>query len=255
MSKLPQEWQSKPHYELMVGWFSREPKARRILGEEVMSEPSRDYPGWYFWFRADGHRLYDSLEQAITAGKTILKNWQMESQMVRARAPLTLSKEERKNLVVELLGYPVPDSTPQFEPDSDQEQPELVKLFWEFGEYALNLSIWYSPLRDEFSTTFGSANNPLRSLEGSICTLQAASQADLQHETEDEDFEAEWKEVAVGPVSLEDDRLTVGFWSHTFDPQSPVIGVAYEEASFEDETMSYFLSKGAPDDQRTRQNL
>lgn len=102
--------------------------------------------------------------------------------------------------------------------------------------------IEYAPFRPEFSTTFGAANNPIRSLVGKVCTLKAATQADLEREDEDEDFEAEWKELSVGTVHLEGNRLTVGFWSHTFKADTRVFGVAFEEASFEDENMSYYLS-------------
>lgn len=59
---------------------------------------------------------------------------------------------------------------------------------------------------------------------------------------EEEEEEQDWEEIAVGMVSLEGNRLTVGFWSHTFDENTKVIGVAYEEASFEDKEKRYYLS-------------
>lgn len=247
MNEIPKNWQEKPHYEPAVLWFTREARTRTVLGQQLMAEPSQEYPGWFFYFRADTRMLHESLQEALTELKSILKHWRMEDRFGTERIALQPSKDERKRMVVQLLEYPIPDPTPPFDPESDPQPPERVHLQWEFGDHLLVVSLGYSPFREEFTTTIGSADNPIRSLVGKVCTLQAATEADLERELDDEDFEAEWKEIALGPVAFQDNRLMVGFWSHTFDPDTPVTGVAFEEASFFDPQtgISYFLEKGS----------
>ncbi len=240
MSTIPKTWQKKPHYEAVMAWFTREPRERYVMGQKFMTEESKEFPGWYFFLRADEHRVYDRLEEAVGKIKTTLKNWRMQDRFGLDRVTFQASKEERKQMVVQLLEYPIVNPTPSTQPDDDGN--EIVQLKWEFSEYMLVASIWHTPFGEEFTTTMGNPDNPIKSLVGKVCTLQAATQADLDRELDDEDFEAEWKEIAVGPVSFEDNRLTIGFWSHTFDPTTPVVGVAYEEASFEDEKMSYYVN-------------
>jgi len=193
-------------------------------------------------------------------------------------APIEVSGKARKRMVVELLNAPIATPPLDHDPDRDEPLPPLLECKWELGEYMLVALIEYTPFRPEFSTRFGQPNNPVRSLVGQVCTLSAIDlddleeddddlddlddvdegdyellgiedfevdeeldQDDLDHDDEDEDEDG-WKEIAVGTVSLEGNRLTVGFWSHTFDENTRVVGVAYEEASFQDEKQIYHLS-------------
>jgi hypothetical protein len=213
---------------------------------------SKEYPGWYFLQRGDAMRIVDSLEEALGELKSRLKHWKMEDFLGRS-APVNVSGKARKRMVVELLNAPIATPPPDHDPDRDEPLPPLLECKWELGEYMLVALIEYTPFRPEFSTRFGQPNNPVRSLVGQVCTLSAMDLENLEEdddldnpdewdEDEEDAIEDGWKEIAVGTVSLEGDRLTVGFWSHTFDENTRVVGVAYEEASFQDEKQIYHLS-------------
>lgn len=174
-------------------------------------------------------------------------------------APIEVSGKVRKQMIIELLNTPI--ATPaRLRPRPGRAATPLLSCKWELGDYLLVASIDYTPFRPEFSTRFGQPNNPIRSLVGRVCTLRAMDFAQLDEDypddlddldeddleplellEDDEDLEFEeeeepdWQEIAVGPVSLEGNRLTVGFWSCTFDENTEVTGVAYEEAVFDDE--------------------
>ncbi|GEM84799.1 hypothetical protein [Meiothermus hypogaeus] len=241
---IPKEWQLEPHYQSSLLWFSREPRTHQFMGQEIPPRESVDYPGWYFLQRGDALRIVDTLEEALAELKSRLKHWNL-SDIFGRPAPYQASKSERKQMLIELLEAPITTPPPNHNPDYDEPLPPLLERKWELGQYLLVATIEYTRFRPEFFTHFDAANNPIRSLVGKVCTLQAATHADLEREDEDEDFEAEWKELAVGTVHLEDNRLTVGFWSHTFEAHTLVYGVAYEEASFEDEELIYYLSSEA----------
>lgn len=240
MNEIPKEWQLEPHYMPTLLWFSRKPQTRVVLGKEITSEESKSYPGWYFVQRGDRMRMVDSLEEALAELKSRIKHGNL-GDLLGSPTPYQTSKSERKRMLAELLEAPIVTPPPNYGPDRDKPLT-LLERKWELGEYLLVAFIEYACFRPEFHTYFNAANNPMRSLVGKVCTLQAATQADLEREDEDEDFEAEWKELSVGTVHLEGNRLTVGFWSHTFRADTLVFGVAFEEATFEDENMSYYLS-------------
>lgn len=243
MNDIPKEWQLEPHYEPGLYWFSREPRPLKLLGEEIPATESEEYPGWYFLQRGDPMRIVNSLEEALTTLKSRLKHWNMEDLLGR-RAPIEVSNKVRKQMVIELLNTPIATPPPDYDPDRDKPLPPLLSCKWELGDYLLVASIDYTPFRPEFSARFGQPNNPIRSLVGQVCTLHAIDLELLDEDGEEQD----WEEIAVGTVSLEGNRLTVGFWSHTFDENTEVIGVAYEEASFEDREKRYYLSPRRSDD-------
>lgn len=245
MNSIPKEWRLKPHYQPGLLWLCREPRPIKFLGEEIPAVESKEYPGWYFLQRGDPMQIVDSLEEALSVLKSRLKHWKQNDLLGRP-APMEVSSETRKQMVLELLNTPIATPPPDHDPDQNEPLPPLLERKWELGEYMLVALIEYTPFRPEFSTRFGQPNNPVRSLAGQVCTLKAASQEDLDREADDQAFKAPWKQIAIGPVQIENNRLTVGFWSKTFADYTEVIGVAYEEASIEDEEMSYFLSKGAP---------
>lgn len=232
MSTIPETWQPKPHYEVGITWFIRKPNEREVMGEEFAAEESKEFSGWHFFLRTNEDLLYDRLEDAIGKIKTTLKHWRMQNPFGIERVPIQVSKKERKQMVVQLLEYPITH------PD---DESEILRLKWEFGEYMLVVSIWHVPFAEEFITTMNSPDNPIKSLVGKVCTLYGATQADLDLELDDDDYHAEWREIATGPVTFEDHLLCVGLWSQAFEASTAVIGVAYEEASFEDEKMRYHL--------------
>jgi hypothetical protein len=244
MSNIPKEWQFEPHYQPSLYWFSREPQTRRYRGRELTPEELEGYPGWYFHQMSgrNSMRIVDTVDEALGELKSRIKQWKLEGPLGYP-APYQASKNEIRQMLVELFEAPIQNPPADYNPDRD-DPLRLMELQWELGVYLLVASIEYTPFRPEFDTVFCAANNPIRSVVGRVCTLRAATQADLEYELDDEDFEAEWKEVAVGTVGLDDDRLTVGFWSHTFDPLTHVVGVAFEEANFEDEEMIYYLDAG-----------
>ncbi|AWR87401.1 hypothetical protein [Meiothermus taiwanensis] len=264
MNDIPKEWQLEPHYEPGLYWLSREPRPIKLFGKELPAKESVEYPGWYFLQRGEPMRIVDSLEEALAALKSRLKHWNMIDLLGRP-APIEASKSVRKQMVIDLLNAPIATPPPDYDPDRD-EPFLLLSCKWELGDYLLVASIDYTPFRPEFSTRFGQPNNPIRSLVGRVCTLRAMDFAQLDEDypddlddldeddleplellEDDEDLEFEeeeepdWQEIAVGPVSLEGNRLTVGFWSCTFDENTEVTGVAYEEAVFDDEKKSYHL--------------
>jgi len=241
MNSLPREWQLEPHYQPSLRWFSREPQSQWLLGQKLPPpDESEEYPGWYFLQRGDTMRMVDSLEEALPEIKSCLKHWKLVG-LLGQGAPYQASKRERKQMLAELLQMPIACLPANYDPDRDEPLPPLLECKWELGPYLLVATIEYTPFRPGFDTYFGKANNPIRSLVGRVYRLEAATQADLEREADVEDFEAEWKEISSGTVSLEENRLTVGFWSRTFDPSTAVLGVAYEEASFEDEEFNYYL--------------
>lgn len=254
MNDIPKEWQLEPHYEPGLYWFSREPRPIKLLGKEIPAKESEEYPGWYFLQRDDSMPIVVSLEEALTTLKSRLKHWKMEDLLGR-RAPIEVSNKVRKQMVIELLNTPIATPPPGYDPDRDAPLPPLLSCKWELGDYLLVASIEYTPFRPEFSTRFGQPNNPIRSLVGQVCTLSAVDlelfdEDDLEpldlleddESFEEEEEEQDWEEIAVGTVNLEGNRLTVGFWSRTFDANTKVVGVAYEEASFRDKQKQYYLS-------------
>jgi hypothetical protein len=272
MSSIPKEWQLKPHYQHGLLWLCREPRPTRLLGEEIPALEYKEYPGWYFLQWGDAMGIVDSLEEALGELKSRLKHWKMEDFLGRG-VPVEVSGKARKRMVVELLNTPIATPPPDHDPDRDEPLPPLLECKWELGEYMLVALIEYTPFRPEFRTRFGQPNNPVRSLAGQVCTLSAIDLDDLEEDDDDldnldeldeldegeyelldlevdqddlnqddEEDEDGWEEIAVGTVSLEGNRLTVGFWSHTFDENTKVVGVAYEEASFQDEKRRYHLS-------------
>lgn len=192
----PKEWQLEPHYQRSLLWFSREPHTRQFMGQEIPLMESEDYPGWYYLQRVDTMRIVDSLEEALTKLKSHLKHWNLDD-LFGQTAPYQASKSERKQMLVEILKTPNATPPPNHDPDRDQPLPPLLERKWELGNYLLVATIEYTPFRPEFRTRFDQPNNPIRSLLGQVCTLQAATHADLEREEEAEDFEAKWKEIAV----------------------------------------------------------
>lgn len=238
---IPKEWQLEPHYEPTLSWFSHKPTTHKFI-LEIPPKESEDYPGWYF-LHGSFPQIVDSLEEALSRLKSRIKNWKLGDLFGRP-APYQASKSERKKMLADLLSAPIAPPPPGYNPDKDEPPPPLLECKWELGNYLLVAAINYTPFRPELSTYFDQPNNLIYSPLGKVCTLRAARLEDLERAAE-EGVEAKWTQVALGTVDLEANRLTLGFWSRTFEARTPVFGVALEGASFEDEELSYYLTTEA----------
>lgn len=247
MAGIPSRWRLEPHYEPSLVWYTRDPK-EGLFPQEWEGERRQaleDEPGWYVFCSLILPVVVDSPEEALAVLKSSLKRGDLAC-FGGGSPPVRLSKRERKRLVLDLLGASITPPPPDYDPDSEGPVPVVLERRWELNGYLLVARVFYTPFRPEFETKFGAPDNPVRSLEGRVCLVYAAYPED----EEDEDYA--WEELARGPVRLEGNRLTVGFWTREFDPETPVEGVAYEGASFAAEGVLYHLEPLTPSPDRGR---
>lgn len=249
---FPSEWQENDHYHFRVAWLQPYPDYlaldagdfRLVDAEEAQQEglePTFEldvHPGW--WIRTNVDSGWDdSLEESVNAVKSVLKNSEfgagvLELRRRGERAPERLSKSQRRALIGQIMH---PRKNPHAEPDDGVVREAFLRI----GEHALWAWIEHAPFREEFETTFGAPENPLRSLVGGACVLHGLAMDDYEKE------ERPWRELARGPLELEGTMVRVGSWSHTFEGDEEVFGAAFEEASLESAALRMSLSFNAVD--------
>ncbi|MDX2005558.1 MAG: hypothetical protein SFU83_09805 [Meiothermus sp.] len=211
---LPKEWHRTTAFDAYMAWFTNDPEKR--YSEE--SQEHLEHKGWWVHLPVvnalDG--IADSQVQALQIIKNGMLNWKLERG--RDRAPVQLSSQELKALWERFRSA-------KLDPPRDGV---VYSLFEVYGDFALKAEIDFTSFSREFSTTFGSANNPIRSLEQKHCRL-------LDNLSEEEVI------LGEGYPRLEGNRLTVGEWTEEFDPSLEVWGSAYSEAMWETEDEGYWL--------------
>ena len=222
---VPKEWLETPHFELHMAWLTAN-QEDRIAPE---AEELQDHPGWWVWCKINSFRdsVKPLLEVALGQAMISISKWQLDQdpEIGQKKAPHQVEQAERDELVQRLL---------ESKRDEVGEDGLMYELFQPYGEYALLVQIFFAPFREDFETTFGAANNPVRSLEGKVCTL-------VNFETEEV--------LSEGGVNLQGNRLTVGFWSKEFAGRLEVSGVAYAEAFWVDGGVKYYLYELEGDDE------
>ncbi|MDX2005557.1 MAG: hypothetical protein SFU83_09800 [Meiothermus sp.] len=216
--KPPKEWLETPHYELHMAWLTAK-RDERIAPE---AEELQDHPGWWVWCKINSFRnsVKPVVELALSEATDSIKNWQLDQNpefSQNKKAPHQAEPPEREELIRRLL------ESRRTEVGDDGL---MYELFQPYGDFALLAQVFFAPFREDFKTTFGAANNPARSLEGRVCKL-------IDFET-DEVF-------SQGGVSMQGNRLTVGFWSKEFAGNLEVGGVAYAEAFWESGGVEFYL--------------
>jgi len=247
---LPLEWQERDHYHFRVAWLQPHPDyigleeegVRFVDAEEAQEEgmePTFELdvrPGWWISINVESG-WGDSLEEALSAVKSLLKNSEFGAGLLELRrpgagAPERVSKSQRRALIHQIMHS---RENPHAKPDDGIVREAFLQL----GEHALWAWIEHAPFREEFEATFGAPENPLRSLVGREVVLHGLHVDDYEKES------PPWREVARGTLELEGTTVRVADWSHTFKGDEEVFGVAFEEVSLESEDPEMSLSFSA----------
>ncbi len=277
-SSLPEQWRKVTDCSLRIGWLHNQPKPSQLELQEVMKEQGKDvsleilgHPGW--WNYANVYmNSFGSLEEALTAAKSTLKNSDFKPSAFNfdeplATVPVKLSKSQRIKLIDEIMHEPVV-----------KHEDLLREAFVQEGDYALSVWIEELSFREDFEAAFETPENPLRSFVGETVTVFTAplgtddddleDKVALEDEVDIGEFEADdpemedmseeemvealgalekmkdideaiedanpdWKEVAKGVVRLDGNTLYVGEWQCVITNNELIYGAAFESASFD----------------------
>jgi hypothetical protein len=214
---IPKEWLETTHYELHMAWLTSK------LEERISpdSPETTDHPGWWTRYKINSYRdsLKDLLELATAEASVAITNWELDQDpdIGQQKAPYQATVVERQELLKRFL------ASKRSEVDEDGL---MYELFQPYDHYALLVQIFFSSFQEEFETTFGAANSPVRSLEGKLCRL-------INYQTNEV--------LSEGTAAIQGNRLTVGFWSKEFAGSLEVNGTAYAEAFWVDSGVQFYL--------------
>jgi hypothetical protein len=189
---LPEQWREVSHYDLRIAWLHNQPKASSVaFMEEVEREHGKKIslevtgrPGWWLYSNVLKGASFDSLEEALAFAKSTLKNSDFAASPFNFdvtpgfKAPVRLSKSQRIKLIDEIM----------HEPKGELEEGLVREAFLQVDDYALSVWIEDIPYPEEFEAMFAAPENPLRSLEGEVCTVYTSA---LDEDFDGEDFEDE----------------------------------------------------------------
>ncbi|SDF18308.1 hypothetical protein SAMN04488243_1309 [Thermus arciformis] len=176
--------------------------------------------GYDLLFKVNPYSLYPTREEALKAAKTLLQgDLDQDPRVGRHKAPLRLSEEERGRFLVMLEGG---------------------KALLPLDRYALLGEVAEVEERLLHRAPFGDPTNVLHSLQGLPVRLLY---------TPLNDPEAESQEVAQGVLEVLPQGVRVGEVLLRVPPETPIEGLAYEEAFFhlgEGRYYLYALSSSTP---------
>lgn len=169
--------------------------------------------GYDLLFKINPYSLYKTREEALEAAKALLKGERLDQdpKVGRNQAPVLLSPEDRNRFLVLL---------------------ESGKALLPLDRYALWGEIALVEERLLHRAPFGDPSNVLHSLKGLPVRLLL---------TPINDPEAESRELSQGILQLEPEGIRVGGTSLAIPPETPIEGLAYEEAFFDLGEGHYYL--------------
>ncbi len=169
--------------------------------------------GYDLLFKINPYSLYKTREEALEAAKTLLKGERLDQdpKVGRNQAPVLLSPEDRTRFLVLL---------------------ESGKALLPLDRYALLGEIVLVEERLLHRATFGDRSNVLYSLEGLPVRLL---------HTPLNDPEAESRELARGLLRVHLEGISVGETLLLIPEQTPIEGLAFEEAFFDLGEEHYYL--------------
>lgn len=169
--------------------------------------------GFDLLFKVNPYSLYPSREEALEAAKALLKGERLDQdpKVGRNKAPVLLSPEDRARFLVLL---------------------ESGRALLPLDRYALLGEIALVEERLLHRASFRDPSNVLHSLEGLFVRLL---------HTPLNDPEAESREVSRGMLRLEPEGIRVGEAFLAIPEETPIEGLAYEEAFFDLGEGHYYL--------------
>ncbi|GLV49038.1 hypothetical protein TJA_21410 [Thermus sp. LT1-2-5] len=168
--------------------------------------------GYQLLFKVNPYSLYPTREEALEAAKELLKGrLDQDPKVGRHQAPVLLSEEDRTRFLVLL---------------------ESGKALLPLDRYALLGEVAEVEERLLHRAPFRHPSNVLHSLKGLPVRLLY---------TPLNDPEAESQEVAQGTLEVLPEGIRVGGVSLPIPPETPIEGLAYEEAFFHLENGRYYL--------------
>ena len=168
--------------------------------------------GFDLLFKINPYSLYPTREEALEAAKALLKGkLDQDPKVGQGRAPILLSPEDRTRFLVLL---------------------ESGKALLPLDRYALLGEVVEVEERLLHKAPFQDPTNVLHSLQGLPVRLLL---------TPLNDPEGESQEVAQGPLEVLPEGIRVGEVFLSLPPETPVEGLAYEEAFFHLGDGRYYL--------------
>ncbi len=176
--------------------------------------------GYDLLFKVNPYSLYPTREEALEAAKALLQgNLDQDPQVGRGKAPVLLSQEDRTRFLLLLEGG---------------------KALLPLDRYALLGEVAEAEERLLHRALFREESNVLQSLKGLPVRLLY---------TPLNDPEGESQEVAQGVLEVLPEGIRVGGFHLPLPPDTPIEGLAYEEAFFplgEGRYYLYALSGSTP---------
>lgn len=186
---LPEQWREVGHYDLRIAWLHNQPQAHTLEFQQIMEEHGKKislevagHSGWWLYSNVLFGSSFDVLEEALALAKSTLKNSDLAASALSfdvlpgSSAPVRLSKSQRIKLIDQIM----------HEPKYELLEGIVREAFFQLEDYALSVRIEDVPYREEFEAMFAAPENPLRSLEGEICTVYTSV---LDEDLEDEDLD------------------------------------------------------------------
>ncbi|WP_337845485.1 hypothetical protein [Thermus sp.] len=168
--------------------------------------------GYDLLFKVNPYSLHRTREEALETAKALLKgSLDQDERVGRAKAPVVLEEDDRTRFLLLL---------------------ESGKALLPLDRYALYGEVAEVEERLLFRAPFQNPRCPLRSLEGQRVRL---------FKTPLNDPETESEEVARGVLRLFPEGLEVGSFRLPLPPETPIEGLAYEEAFFDLGPYHYYL--------------
>jgi hypothetical protein len=168
--------------------------------------------GYDLLFKVNPYSLYRSREEALEAAKALVEgSLDQDPKVGQNRAPLRLEEEDRTRFLILL---------------------ESGKALLPLDRYALYGEVAEVEERLLFRAPFQDPKCPIRSLEGRRVRLL---------KTPLNDPEGESQELARGTLRLLPEGLEVGGFHLPLPPETPIEGLAYEEAFFDLGPDHYYL--------------
>lgn len=167
--------------------------------------------GYELLFKVNPYSLYPDKEEALKALRSFLERpLDQDPKVGQNKAPTGLLSEEKARLLKEV----------------EAQGRGLVPV----GRYALLAELYEVEEAPLFQAPFREGKTPLRSLHGSFCRLVHTPLGEENHRI-----------LAEGVLEVTETGLRMGGVELFLLPETPVEGVAFEEAWWSDRTGHYYV--------------
>ena len=169
--------------------------------------------GYDLLFKINPYSLYATREEALEAARALVEKGRLDQdeRVGRNKAPVLLSEEDKARFLLLL---------------------ERGKALLPLDRYALLGEVAEVEERLLFRAPFADPKHALKSLEGKRVRL---------HATPLNDPEAESALLAEGPLAVDGEGIAVGSFRLSVPPETPIEGLALEEAFFVLGETRYYL--------------